>query len=609
MQWFDEEFFQLSGQPFHKQIERSRFVNVVLISLIAILTFNLAKLTLFEHSYWQRNASSHAFLSLLTIPPRGIIFDRHLKPLATNQPNFDLFIDFQSLTQEKQKAVKDLIESHQLETQKVYENSLLVKNIPREEALRLLARYPNDLTFRIIDSFERVYPEGPAFGNLLGYLGFPTETEIATFGFQPEEFIGKTGLEKVYQHYLRQSYGELVFERDAKNQVQRLVKKIEARPGFNLVTTIDAEFQRRSYELMRDYLSRIGVRRGVLVALDPNTGEILALISYPSFDNQIFVNNRKNLMQVLNDADRPLFNRAIAGLYAPGSTIKPILAAAALEEKIISPEKQIYSSGELRIPNPYFPGRFSVFKDWRAHGWVDMRSAIANSVNVYFYTIGGGYGDQPGLGINLLNKYFGLFGLGQITGVDFIGEEKGFLPTPETKKKNLLDPVWRLGDTYNVSIGQGDLLVTPLQISMFTSALATNKLYQPFLVKQIKSADMETVIYERQPKIIKENLVNPANLKIVQEGMRMTVTQGTAKSLGDLDIEVAGKSGTPQVFGKNKLNAIFTGYAPYNQPEIVLTLLFENVPSGSGITLPLYRDIVKLYFELKKQNKSLETSI
>jgi len=444
---------------------------------------------------------------------------------------------------------------------------------------------------------------------LLGYLGFPTETEIATFGFQPEEFIGKTGLEKTYQHYLRQSYGELVFERDAKNQVQRLVKKIEARPGFNLVTTIDAEFQRRSYELMRDYLGRIGVHRGVLVALDPNTGEILALISYPSFDNQIFVNNRKNLMQVLNDADRPLFNRAIAGLYAPGSTIKPILAAAALEEKIISPEKQIYSSGELRIPNPYFPGRFSVFKDWRAHGWVDMRSAIANSVNVYFYTIGGGYGDQPGLGINLLNKYFGLFGLGQITGVDFIGEEKGFLPTPETKKKNLLDPVWRLGDTYNVSIGQGDLLVTPLQISMFTSALATNKLYQPFLVKQIKSADMETVIYERQPKIIKENLVNPANLKIVQEGMRMTVTQGTAKSLSDLDIEVAGKSGTPQVFGKNKLNAIFTGYAPYNQPEIVLTLLFENVPSGSGITLPLYRDIVKLYFELKKQNKSLETSI
>lgn len=606
MQWFDEEFFQPSGQPFYKHVAQPRFISRVFIAVVILLIFNLARLTLIEHSYWQQIAEGHSILRLLMIPPRGIIFDRHLVALATNQPNFDLFVDLRFLTPAKQTVLEDLIKRYQLEIQKVYETSLLVKNIPRAEALSLLARYPNDLTFRVLDSFERVYPAGPAFGNLLGYLGFPTKEEIATAGFQPDEVIGKTGLEKTFQRYLRQGYGEVAFERDAKNQVRRLVKQTKPKAGLNLVTTIDAEFQRRSYELMSDYLSRIGVRQGALVAVNPNTGEILAFISYPSFDNQIFVDRRQELSRLLTDADRPLFNRALAGLYAPGSTIKPIIAAAALEEKLISPEKQIYSAGELRVPNPYFPGRFSVFKDWRVHGWTDMRSAIANSVNVYFYTIGGGYDGQAGLGINRLNQYFKRFGLGQRTGIDFVGEAEGFLPTPETKKRNLLDPLWRLGDTYNVSIGQGDLLVTPLQIAMFTSALATNKLVQPFIVKQIRSADMKTVVFERQPKIIKDNLVNQNNLRVIQEGMRLTITQGTAKILNELAVAVAGKSGTPQVFGKRKLNAIFTGYAPYSQPEIVLTLLFEDTPSGSGLTLPLYRDLIQLYFDLKNQAPAMK---
>ncbi len=194
-------------------------------------------------------------------------------------------------------------------------------------------------------------------------------------------------------------------------------------------------------------------------------------------------------------------------------------------------------------------------------------------------------------------KYWKLFNLGQKTGIDLIGEKEGFLPSPETKKKNIFDPIWRLGDTYNVSIGQGDLLVTPLQIALWTSAFVNNKIYQPFIVQKILDEN-NRVIFERKPKILKENLISEENLKIIQKAMRMTVTQGTAKAyLADLPL--AGKSGTPQAFGKNKLNAIFTGYFPYDKPEIVMTLLIEDVPSGSIATLPLYRELVKTYLELK----------
>jgi penicillin-binding protein 2 len=329
--------------------------------------------------------------------------------------------------------------------------------------------------------------------------------------------------------------------------------------------------------------------------MNPKTGEIISLISYPSYDNNIFIKEREKVKEILKNPYSPMFNRIVSGLYNPGSTIKPILAVGALEEKIIDPNKKILANGEIRIPNPYFPGKYSVFKDWKVHGWVDMREAIANSVNVYFYTIGGGYGDQIGLGVWRIKKYFELFGLGRKTGIDLLKEEAGYIGDPELKKKNIFDPIWRIGDTYNISIGQGEILVTPLQIALFTSALAENKIVVPYIVKKIYDQNGK-IIYERKPIIVKENLVKPENLRIVQEGMRMTVTSGTAKILKDLKIEVAGKSGTPQILGKKKLNAIFTGYAPYQNPEIVMTLFIEEVPEGSVATLPLYKSLIELYF-------------
>ena len=399
--------------------------------------------------------------------------------------------------------------------------------------------------------------------------------------------------------------GEIVYQKTKKGLVP--VREIQAQPGKNLYLTINYEFQKKVYELLSDYFQKNGYSRGAFVALNPNSGEIISLISYPSYNPNWFLENPQKILQVLNNKNQPLFNRVISGLYAPGSTIKPIVAAAALEENIVTPETKIYAGGEIKIPNPYFPGTYSIFRDNKIHGWTDIYKAIADSVNVYFYVVGGGYPEpskeiplKNGLGIERLVKYWRLYNLGQKSGIDLYGEKEGFLPSPETKAKNLFDKIWRLGDTYNVSIGQGDLLVTPLQIALFTGAMATNKIYQPFVVKKITD-ETGKIIFERQPRILKENLIKEENLKIIQKAMRMTVTQGTAKAYLS-DLPVAGKSGTPEIFGKKKLNAIFTAYLPYDKPEIVMTLLIEDVPIGSVASLPLYREIVKTYLELNYGN-------
>ncbi len=532
-------------------------------------------------------------ITYFSFPPRGDIYDRYGQLLATAEPTFDAYVDLQKLQSLP----------FEIDGQYFYRgNQLIIRNIPREIALKLLTKKINGL--EIVPSFKRKYLGHQEIGNLIGFVSFPDKNDK----YYPEEFIGKSGLELTYQDYLRGTPGKVVYKRESGNL--KKISEIKPSPGFSLYLTIDSEFQKRAFMLMDRYFRENGYQSGALVALNPKNGEVLALISYPSYDPNWFFEDKEKFLEALNDKNHPFFNRVVSGLYTPGSTIKLIVAAAALEEKIVTPQTKIYSAGYLRIPNLYFPGVYSVFRDNKIHGWTDIRKAISDSVNVYFYVVAGGY-PQPndeipikeGLGIYRLIKYWKLYNLGQKTGIDLIGEKSGFLPSPETKANKLADPIWRLGDTYNVAIGQGDLLVTPLQIALWTSAFAVNKIYQPFLVKKIISPEGK-VIFERQPKILKEKLINEENLKVIQEGMRQTVTQGTAKILNDLPIDVAGKSGTPEIYGKKRLNAIFTGYFPYQDPQVVMTLLIENVPIGSVATLPLYRDLVLEYYNLNLKNQS-----
>jgi penicillin-binding protein 2 len=293
----------------------------------------------------------------------------------------------------------------------------------------------------------------------------------------------------------------------------------------------------------------------------------------------------------LQDSNRPLFNRVVAGEFPAGSTIKPVMAAAALEEKIINENTTINSNGGIRISEWIFP-------DWKAggHGLTNVKKALAESVNTFFYYIGGGYDNFKGLGIDKIVKYFKLFWLGQPTGIDLPSEGTGFVPTPAWKEE-AKDEVWYIGDTYHVSIGQGDVSVTPLQVANYTAFFANGgKLYKPHLVKQVLDSQNQ-VIKDMPTEVLATGFVSPQNIEIVRAGLRQTVLSGSARSLNSLSVPIAGKTGTAQWSTRHQPQAWFTGFAPYDNPQIVVTILVEEGGEGSAAATPIAKEIFDWYFK------------
>ncbi|MEK7134832.1 MAG: penicillin-binding transpeptidase domain-containing protein, partial [Patescibacteria group bacterium] len=352
-------------------------------------------------------------------------------------------------------------------------------------------------------------------------------------------------------------------------------------------------------DALTEKMADTGSSAAAAVVINPKSGEILSLVSLPSFDNNLFNGNLsdKTYSILAGDKRRPFFNRAISGAYASGSTIKPFMAAAALNENIISPDYQVDDTlGYITIPNQYNPDISYIYHDWKAHGFVDMRQAIAVSANVYFYVIGGGYKNIKGLGIDRIGKYFKLFGFGSPLGIDLLGETGGLVPSPEWKK-SVKKESWFTGDTYNVSIGQGDVLITPLQLAAAISAIANDGiLYKPKIVSKITDTGGNT-IEEFKPEIIRSVNIDKEKLQIVREGMRNAVTEGSVYFLNDLPIKVAGKTGTAQVTNTfRKTNAWFTGFAPYDNPEIALAIVIEGAGEGSTAAVPVAKEVFEWYY-------------
>lgn len=301
--------------------------------------------------------------------------------------------------------------------------------------------------------------------------------------------------------------------------------------------------------------------------MDVRTGELLAITSAPEYDPVILSRgkDRESINNYLNDTSQPFLNRVLRGLYTPGSIVKTIMATAALSEGVIDPTKQIYSSGQISIVNPYNPELKTIFRDWKAHGWVDLRRALAVSSNVYFYAIGGGYEDQRGIGIRAIDKYAQLFGLGQPTGFEFAKEETGNIPTPEWKEKTFDGEPWRLGDTYHTVIGQYGFQVTPLQMVRAAGALATGSLVTPTIIAGDSSAP--------QPLAG----IKPEHLRLVREGMRLAVTEGTAKGLLLPEVAIAGKTGTAELgVSKADVNSWTMGFWPYENPRYAYIVVLER---------------------------------
>ncbi len=539
---------------------------------------------------------------------RGIIYDRHGTPLVRNVPNIAVQVipaDLPARDDEMQRLGASLAgllgepeEALGAELRALRAASFVPQplrdQVPYDTARQIKLVEASLPGVRVVATATREYLRGAALSMVLGYTGKITKEMYDAEVEQPYQLtaqVGKEGIERQYERQLRGMDGKKQVEVNALGKERRVVASQPPQPGADLSLTIDADLQQRAQELLDGKVRDLGIPGGSLVAVDPQSGAVLALVSTPTFDSNAFVRGMEPdaYAALLADARQPLFHRAIAGQYPPGSTIKPSIAAAALAEKVITPTTTVLSTGGIRI-GPWF------FPDWRAggHGVTDVRKAIADSVNTFFYTIGGGTETVTGLGVTRIAKYLQRFGFGSPLGIDLPGEEGGFVPTPEWKQR-VKNERWYVGDTYHLAIGQGDLLVTPLQMASVTAAIANGgTLYQPHLVQRIgRPGATPSPI----PQTVREQqLVDADSIQVVREAMRQTVTSGSAKAAQRVPVAVAGKTGTAQFGSEKRTNAWFTAFAPYDHPQIALAVILEAGGEGSTNALPVATELLQWYF-------------
>jgi len=585
-----------------------------LIGLIcfSLIFFRVFYLQIAKGKYYENLSYSNKARYFIINAPRGIIYDRYGEPLVFNSPSFSLVmipLDLPKDKEEKNKITEEAVNIFNLEKTEIekllkdknifysIEPIPLKLNLEVEEIRRFEANIPDNKGFSVITDISRLYPYGEAMAHLLGYVGRISPEDKKHYSHYPlVTMIGKDGLESFYEKELQGKWGKRLIEMDARGNVKKDLGTIPEQKGRDIFTTIDKDLQIIFYNSLKKQMELSRSKGGAGIAVNPKTGEILSMISLPSFDPNVFTKGSpKNIInQYLTSGFYPLFNRAISGLYQPGSLIKPLMALAALEEKTIDHSKKIFGEGRIVIENPYNPEVKYIFEDWKPHGWVDMKKAIAMSCNVYFWAIGGGYENIRGLGLEKIKKYWNAFGFDKKHNIDLRGESLSVLPDKEWLKKTRAgDPYWRLGDTYNISIGEGGLSLTPLAMVDYISIIANNGiLMQPRLV-------------EKTPVGLLDINVSTDNLKIVQEGMRQTITKGTARSLSYLPMSVAGKSGTPKFIYLNeeKYHGIFGAYGPFDDPQIAIIVLLEQPSQGSLSTLPVVEEVFRWYWENRMNNK------
>ncbi len=473
----------------------------------------------------------------------------------------------------------------------------------------------NEIDTEQTDFSLRSYAVDSGIHNLVGYVKYPKKDK---FGFYYNtEFSGSDGVEKFFNDLLSGINGLKITETDA---LGKTLSESVVRPpqkGDNLSLSIHLGAQKAMYDAISEMRRRSGFQGGAGVVMDVYTGEVLVSVSNPEYDSNVLTDGKdvETINGYLRNPNTPFLDRVSSGLYTPGSILKPIFALAALAEDVISPEKQIESTGELRVPNPYRPGEFTIFKDWKAHGYTDMRRAIAVSSDVYFYQVGGGFPGQKGLGIDNIDKYSRMFGFEDTLEGTFFSGKKGVVPTPEWKKKNFDGDIWRVGDTYNTAIGQYGFQVTPIQAVRATAALANSgTLVTPTVLSEktkkelLSKSDITDAEYRAtQSENKKVEVTQEAYYRVVREGMRQTVTEGTIQLLNLPYIKVAGKSGTAQLgISKKQINSWAVGFFPSDAPRYAFAVLLERGPNtateGGTAAMAVWLDWMNVYANEYLQN-------
>lgn len=546
-------------------------------------------------------------------PERGIITSSDGTVLTRNDPSFSVVLDLTASENSSEsmalivKISKILGISEELLKSRVSEalaqaqtSVVLVDNVDRDSVVRLETTSVDlpGITTKV--SHKRTYVKGEAFSHVLGYVGEISKDELGDWtwmGLVSGDIVGKTGIEEEYEEKLHGSPGKILLEKDSMGVGDREVTKTDPVPGLNLLLTIDSDLQEIAYTSLKEEIEKSKAVGGAVIVEKVETGEILSLVSYPSYDANLFssVLKKDEYLKLTNDPHLPFFDRSIGGLYPPASTFKLVTATAALTEGVIDTKAKINEVQTITVGGQNF-SNWTLLWGIGPHGPLNISEAIAQSSDIFFYEVGGGYESQKGLGIDKLSSMARQFGLGTKTGIDLPGEVSGLIPDPNWKKKQLKED-WYLGDTYITAIGQGNVLVQPLQVANFTVTVANGgKVMKPYLVDSIIN-NVGEVQEKHQPYIVRQ-ISNPGVFATVREGMRGAVEYGTSVELKPFPVPISAKTGTAETNQKDKIHAWFTSFAPYEHPEIVVTVFVEEGGQGSEVALPIAKKVYSKYFNL-----------
>ncbi len=569
---------------------------VLLVSLLVILIGILFYLQVIKHSYFYKLSMENKIKIIVKPAPRGRIFDRDGNVIANVVLGFSaLFTRSFLLPKERQIIAKTLnIPPSELRKNMVGARTISKRRLNFQE-LSQLSEITDELpNVRIMEYPIRHYPYGKLFSHLIGYTGEVKEKNLKLLkvkGYQMGDEIGKMGVEKYYEDYLRGTKGVEYIEVNAKGYEVGIYKDKPAIPpekGKDVYLTVSLPLQIYADSLLKTY------KKGAIVAMDPTTGEILAYISLPGFDPNQLVGgiNQKLWTELQNDTLFPLFDRVIKGTYAPGSIYKIVTAGIGLENKIVDRYSRFAAcAGKLLIGN-------RVFKCWKAHGSLNLVNAIVQSCDIYFYQL------SMKIGINKLYQGAKSLGLGQPTGIDLDGESKGFIPDSNWLNKKYGKYGWSKGSIANLGIGQGEILLTPIQVVTLFSGIANNgKTFSPHILKKIVNNKGE-VIKKGVGREIRLP-ISKNTIAVLKEAMRGVVqdSAGTAHFSNIPGIDIGGKTGTAQN-PSGKDHSLFVGFAPVDSPKIVAFAVFENAGHGSSHAAPAVIKLIKYYLEQQKQQKN-----
>ena len=602
--YFDRE---ASGQEIFSRESRvgTNYGLFFSILLCLVLATKLFSLQVQEGFVNLRLAEGNRLRSAPVAAPRGIITDQDGSPLVVNSTVYQLVVQTDKLKSLNtvDARVFEIIQMSKDEVgEKIKTNtdatdySVLKDDIDRDSALVLKSRLVSYDGFEVLPNYRRQYASN-SFSHILGYIGKVSKEEVETKpSLLVAGFDGKSGLEKTYDDYLQGIPGQRRTEVDAQGHMVRLLSEISPQIGSTVKTSIDKDLQLKATEILQAKLDEVK-SQGVIVIEDPRDGSVKAMVSLPDYDGTkvsagLSTEEYKNLTE---DRSLPMYNRAVAGTYPPGSTIKPFIASAALQDGVVSSSAAFETPAEITVGQWTFP-------DWKKHdGVTDVRRAIAESNNIFFFALGGGWGPiKTGLGPDRIKEGLEKFGFGSKVGIDIPSESAGFIPTPQWKKSKTGEN-WYIGNTYNMSIGQGDVLVTPLQICNATATIANGgKLFKPHLVTSVLKPGGDVLRqFTEIDNLVAKDVYSQDVLQAVREGMRQTVTSGSARSVFDLSfpIDVAAKTGTAQFGTEEKTHAWFTSYAPYDDPKIAITVIVEGAGEGFEHAAPVASDIYQWWAE------------